>query len=74
MKKKDALAYIKSEKGFIPYVGIFEIYGDDDDVPKELINYTMKNEKAPASFLICSAEVAEQLKKVFNLESNGNNQ
>ena len=39
MKKKDALAYIKSEKGFIPYVGIFEIYGDDDDVPKELINY-----------------------------------
>lgn len=30
------------------------------------INYTMKNDKAPASFLICSAEVAEQLKKVFN--------
>ena len=61
MKKKDALNYIKSAKGYVPYIGMFEIYTDEDEIPQELINLSIKDDKPKGDFIICSAELAEQL-------------
>ena len=64
MKKKEALNYIKSHKGYIPYIGIFEIYNDEDEIPQELINLSIKEDKPKGDFMICSAELSEQLKNL----------
>lgn len=52
MKKKEALNYIILHKGYIPYIGIFEIYKDEDEIPQELIG----------NFMICGEELAKKLK------------
>lgn len=67
MKKKEALSYIRKHKGYVPYVAMFELYQDDDDIPDGLINMEIeKDPPAPGSFLICSAELAEQLNEIKN--------
>ena len=64
MKKIEALNYIRLHKGYVPYIGIFEIYNDEDEIPQELIDLSIKEDKPKENFIICSAELAEQLKKL----------
>ena len=64
MKKKEALNYIRLNKGYVPYIGIFEIYNDEDEIPQELIDLSIKEDKPNGNFMICSAELAEQLKNL----------
>ena len=42
MKKKEAMNFIRKQKGYIPYISLFELYGDDDEIPQELINIECK--------------------------------
>lgn len=51
-------------KGFVPYIGMFEIYNDEDEIPQELIDLSIKEDKPSDNFMICSAELAEQLKNL----------
>jgi len=64
MKKIEALNYIRLHKGYVPYIGIFEIYNDADEIPQELIDLSIKEDKPRENFIICSAELAEQLKNL----------
>ena len=64
MKKKEALNYIRLHKGFVPYIGMFEIYNDKDEIPQELIDLSIKEDKPRGNFMICGAELAEQLKNL----------
>lgn len=64
MKKKEALNYIRLKKGYVPYIGMFEIYNDEDEIPQELIDLSIKEDKPKGNFMICSAELAEQLKNL----------
>lgn len=64
MKKIEALNYIKLHKGYIPYIGIFDIYNDEDVIPQELINLSIQNDKPRNNFMICSAHLAQELKKL----------
>ena len=61
MKKKEAMNFIRKQKGYIPYVTLFELYNDDDEIPQELINVECKKELSRNNFMICSAELAEQI-------------
>lgn len=64
MKKIEALNYIRLHKDYVPYIGIFEIYNDEDKIPQELIDLSIKEDKAKENFIICSAELAKQLKNL----------
>jgi hypothetical protein len=64
MKKIEALNYIRLHKGYVPYIGIFDIYGDEDEIPQELIDLSIKEDKPKENFIICGAELAEQLKNL----------
>jgi hypothetical protein len=64
MKKIEALNYIRLHKGYVPYIGIFEIYNDEDEIPQELIDLSIKEDKPRGNFIICSVELAEQLKNL----------
>jgi hypothetical protein len=64
MKKIEALNFIRLHKGYVPYIGIFEIYNDEDEIPQELIDLSIKEDKPKENFIICSAELAEQLKNL----------
>jgi hypothetical protein len=64
MKKIEALNYIRLHKGYVPYIGIFEIYNDENEIPQELIDLSIKEDKPKENFIICSSELAEQLKNL----------
>ena len=64
MKKIEALNYIKLHKGYIPYIGIFDIYNDEDVIPQELINLSIEDGELRGNFMICSAHLAKELKKL----------
>ena len=67
MKKQEAFNYIRLCKGYVPYISCFEIYNDQDEIPQELIDLSINEHKPSGDFMICSAELAEQLKnfKIF---------
>lgn len=64
MKKIEALNYIKLHKGYIPYIGIFDIYNDEDVIPQELINLSIEDDEPRGNFMICSAHLGKELKKL----------
>ena len=64
MKKKEALNHIRLHKGYVPYCFMFEIYNNEDEIPQELIDLSIKEDKPKGDFMICSAELAEQLKNL----------
>jgi len=45
MKKTETLEYIKKERGFIPYVSLFDMFGNDDDIPQHLIDMSIKKDE-----------------------------
>jgi len=49
MKKQEALAYIRREKGYVLYIMMFDIYEDVDIIPEELIRMSIKPDVAPGS-------------------------
>lgn len=65
MKKKEALDYIKLHIGYIPYSMIFETFNDEDEIPQRLIDICIKGYEPESNFMICSAELAEELKKIL---------
>lgn len=66
MKKQEALEYIRKHKGYVPYITLFEIYDDDDEIPEELVNLEIRKESfAPGGFMICGAELKKQLDKIL---------
>lgn len=65
MKKKEALEYIRKQKGYVPYVGMFEIYDDNDIIPKQLIEMSLMEYKPKGNFILCSSALAEQLANII---------
>lgn len=64
MNKNEALNYIRLCKGYIPYVTLFEIYNDDDIIPQELIDISIREDKPKGDFMVCNAKLAEEIKKL----------
>lgn len=64
MKKQEAINYIRKKMGFVPYVGLFDIYSDDDNIPQELIDVECNksmNSKENGNFIICNEVLANVL-------------
>ncbi len=59
MKKKEAMNYIRERKGYIPYVALFEIYSDDDEIPQMLIDLECSEDKQREQYVMCGALGAE---------------
>jgi len=53
MNKKEALKLIKEKKGYIPFVQIFEIYSDTDEIPQYLIDMEC-NEESPRKIVFAT--------------------
>ena len=68
MKKQEALKYIKEQRGFVPYISMFELWNDEDSIPQELIDLSCKPEKLKNNWIICNAKVAEELNKINNIK------
>lgn len=66
MKKNEALKFITEKKGYVPYITLFEIYGEDDEIPQGLIDLEVKEDRTPCNFMICNAEVARVLNDIKN--------
>ena len=45
MKKIETFEYIKKEKGFVPYTFLFDMIDDKDEIPKYLIDMSVKGNK-----------------------------
>jgi len=68
MKKQEALNHIRKHKGFVPYVIMFDLYKDDDEIPTELIDLFCADEP-DRNFIICSPQLAEALNTIINEKS-----
>jgi len=65
MKKKEIQEHIRKGMGYIPCVMLFDLYEDDDKIPQEFIEMLLKPRSSSfGEFMICSASLAEQLKKL----------
>ena len=68
MKKQEALKYIREKKGFVPYVELFKIYNEDEDIPQEIIDIFSRDIiTRPRDIMICSAELAEKINELNEL-------
>lgn len=65
MFKKEALEYIKSKKGYVPYSSIFEIFEDTDQIPQELIEISIKEDSPKGAYLIGGIELIKQFQKLI---------
>ena len=66
MNKVEALKYIKEKQGFIPYVALFEIYKDEDDIPQHLIELSVTPIKPVERLFICSSKIADVLNELLD--------
>jgi hypothetical protein len=64
MKKKEALDFIRKEKGYIPYLSLFEMFNENDNIPEQLISLECKKDESKANFIIGSKLLCEQLKNL----------
>jgi hypothetical protein len=64
MKKSEALNYIRLCKGYVPYITIFDIFNDTEEIPQELIDLSIKEDKTRGNFIICNAQVAEHFRNL----------
>lgn len=62
MRKKEAMEFIRGQKGYIPYVTLFELYNDDEEIPQRLINIECKKDEPNENFMIVGGGLYEQLK------------
>ena len=68
MKKQEALNKIREKKGFVPYVELFEIYNEDEDIPQEIIDlFTRDVITHKGDIMICSAELAEKINELNDI-------
>lgn len=65
MKKKEALEYITKKMGYVPYIGLFEIYSDEDEIPHELIYMSCIPIKTNSEIIFCSSEFSVELNKIL---------
>ena len=66
MNKQQAFEYIRKKIGFVPYITIFEIYDNEEEIPQELINLSIAPIKPRENFIITSSQVADNLNKILN--------
>jgi len=62
MNKKEAMDFIRKYKGYVPYIGIFEIYDNNDEIPQELIDLEIKKDEPNGNFMIVSKGLHDQFK------------
>ncbi len=68
MKKKEALAYIIEIKGFVPYIGVFDIFDEDrDEIPQELIDITCAKDKPSCNYKVINSGITELLNSINKL-------
>ena len=64
MKKAEAIKFIRQQRGFVPYIGIFDVFGNNDEIPQAFIDLECKRGESKPQILVCSAAVTEQLNKL----------
>jgi hypothetical protein len=64
MKKQQAIEYIRTQVGFVPSIMIFEAYGDDGEIPQNLIDYLVNSVKPKAQVFYCGSKLAIELNKL----------
>lgn len=65
MKKSEALEYIRSKKGYVPYIGLFRIFEDGDEIPQELINLSIKDETIASTHIMGSPILIEKFEMIL---------
>lgn len=63
MKKKEAFEHIRQHKGFVPYVDLFDLYDDEEEIPQFLIDISLKEDKPNGCFFIGNRDSVEITKK-----------
>ena len=66
MNKQQAFEYIRKKIGFVPYVGVFDIFNETEDIPSELIQLSIVPLKPHGNFIITSSKVSDVLKDLLN--------
>ena len=52
MNKAEAIKFIRQQRGFVPYIGIFDVFGNNDEIPQALIDLECKRgESKPQPFV-----------------------
>ena len=59
MKKNEALNYIRLHKGYVPYVAIFELFNDNDEIPQHFIDLSVKEDKPKKIQIFISKSINE---------------
>lgn len=66
MKKNEALNFIRTRKGYVPYIGFFGIWNDDDEIPENVIELSIKEDRPVGREVMGSAKFIEQIERVIN--------
>lgn len=65
MNKTEALQHIRNVKGYVPYIQMFDLYGDNDEIPQNLIDLECSEDKDPGTFVITSGTVAKKINQAL---------
>lgn len=65
MNKTEALQRIRNVKGYVPYIAMFDLYNETDEIPQKLIDLECSEDKAPGTFIITSGTVAKEINKII---------
>jgi len=63
MNKLETLDYIKEKKGFVPYVTLFDMFDNDDEIPQHLIDMSIKKNEN-TNFLIGNEKLVNLFKNI----------
>ena len=66
MKKNEALNYIRARKGYVPYVGLFDLWNGDDEIPENVIELSIKEDRPVGREVMGSVKFIEQFERVIN--------
>ena len=64
MKKKEELNNIREKKRYVPYVGLFDLWDDEDEIPENLITLSCEEDRGSGDFMVCSSKGADVLMNI----------
>ena len=61
MNKQEAFKFIREKRGFVPYIGIFDIFNETEEIPQDIIDKSIEPLASTDRIFICSAPLAKLL-------------
>lgn len=61
MNKAQAFEFIRNQMGYVPYVAMFDIFNDTEEIPQNLIDMSVQKYEAAGQTLIVGSVAARDL-------------